>query len=315
MDIHAEHPLDILSVLLRGVRLRGEDVYCCNPSSPFAIAFDGSTGVLHIVNQGEFAMQVDGQPEVRHYHRGDVLLLPGGARHTIRRGEGAAPRPLSEFSSLNGVVTEGEGTRWLTGTFTFDHHRRADLLRSLPPVIELRGAGSRSLLWLDISTQMLMLEISQPSQGSREMISRILDLLFIQVLRAWATSSSAEPGWLTGVMDPAIGGAILEIHRDPSHPWTIERLAQKSNLSRSAFADRFTRRVGQAPGAYVASLRLNNAADLLLDTTEPVSSVANRNGYDSEAAFSRAFSQRFGMAPSRWRRQNGLQTLSPTQGA
>ncbi len=134
------------------------------------------------------------------------------------------------------------------------------------------------------------------------MISRILDLLFIQVLRAWATGPDASPGWLTGAMDPVIGDAITAIHANPGHPWTIERLAGKSNLSRSAFAERFARRVGQPPATYIVGVRLASASDLLLATTQSIAMIASEIGYDSEAAFSRAFSRRYGMAPSRWRR-------------
>ena len=170
-------------------------------------------------------------------------------------------------------------------------------------MIELRGAGDQALVWLDVSSQMLVRETTSPSQGWAVMVSRILDLLFIQVLRAWAAGPSAEPGWLTGAMDPVIGEAITEIHANPRHPWTVERLAQKSNLSRSAFAERFARRAGLPPAAYITQLRLATAADLLLDTTDPISTIASEVGYDSEAAFSRAFSRRYGLPPSRWRRE------------
>ena len=97
--------------------------------------------------------------------------------------------------------------------------------------------------------------------------------------------------------------AITAIHADPGHPWTIERLAHKSNLSRSAFAERFARRVGQPPATYITQVRLATAANLLLDTPESIKTVATKIGYDSEAAFSRAFTKRYGMPPSRWRRE------------
>jgi transcriptional regulator GlxA family with amidase domain len=176
------------------------------------------------------------------------------------------------------------------------------LLNGLPAVIELRGAGGQSLVWLDVSSQMLMRETTTRSQGSAVMISRILDLLFVQVLRAWATGPDAQPGWLTGAMDPVIGEAITAIHANPRHQWTVERLAQKSNLSRSAFADRFARRAGRPPATYITHVRLASAADLLLDTPDPISVIASDVGYESEAAFSRAFSRRYGVPPSRWRR-------------
>jgi AraC-like DNA-binding protein len=231
-----------------------------------------------------------------------VLLLPAGQRHTLRHGRRVPPRPPGPADLGDETADGSAGTRWLSGTFAYDDSRAVQLLNGLPAVIELRGAGGQSLVWLDVSSQMLMRETTSRSQGSAVMISRILDLLFIQVLRAWATGPGAEPGWLTGTMDPVIGEVITAIHANPRHPWTVERLAQKSNLSRSAFADRFARRAGRPPARYITEVRLATAADLLLDSTHPISLIASDVGYDSEAAFSRAFSKRYGVAPSRWRR-------------
>jgi AraC-like DNA-binding protein len=304
IDAHGEPAPDVLSVLLRAVRLRGEEVFCCNPTSPFAVLFDEPGGTLHMVNQGEVELEVDGDLETRRYARGDVFMLPAGRPHTIRHGEPVKSRRLSASDRRFEVVTHGEGTRWLAGTFSFDDSRAAVLLHNLPPVVELRGVGDQSLLWLDVSTQMLMKEKLEPTEGSREMISRILDLLFIQVLRAWATGPDATPGWLMGAMDPVIRDAITAIHADPGQPWTIDRLADRSNMSRSAFAERFTRVVGQPPATYISQIRMSNAADLLIDTAEAISTVAAMAGYDSEAAFSRAFSRQYGLPPSKWRRES-----------
>jgi AraC-like DNA-binding protein len=292
---------DVLSELLRTVRLRGERIFCCNPVSPFAILFDHAGGTLHIVQQGECELELEGERSHRRYGRGDVVMLPAGHRHTLAHGRRVPPRAPGA-ADLRADTAPSPGARWLSGTFAYGDSRAVQLLGGLPPVIELRGAGDQSLVWLDVSAQMLVRETTSPSQGSAVMVSRILDLLFIQVLRVWATGPAAEPGWLTGAMDPVVGEAIAEIHANPSHPWTVERLAQKSNLSRSAFAERFARRAGQPPATYITVLRLASAADLLLDTDEPISAIASGVGYDSEAAFSRAFSRRYGMPPSRWRR-------------
>jgi AraC-like DNA-binding protein len=302
-DSHSEHVPDVLSVLLRAVRLRGEELFCCAQIPPFAVQFDHPGGTLHIVAQGEIELELDDGSPPCSYERGDVFLLPAGRPHTIRHGDGVIPRPLAATDQRQEVVTYGEGTRWLAGTFSFDDSRAASLLHGLPPLIELRGAGVQSLLWLDVSAQMLMKEKLEPTQGSAEMISRILGLLFIHVLRTWATGPEAAPGWLTGAMDPVVGGVITAIHADPGKAWTIERLADMANLSRSAFAERFTRRVGQPPATYLSQVRLADAASRLVDTHDSVGAVAVKVGYDSEAAFSRAFSKRYGMPPARWRRQ------------
>ena len=303
MAANGDLPHDVLSELLKSVRLRGERIFCCAPARPFAISFDHPGGTLHIVQGGEFDLQLEGEKVTRRYAPGDVVLLPSAQPHTVRRGRRVPNRPLAAADLGDGLAPEPGRTRWLSGTFAYEDSRADQLLCGLPLVIELRGAGEQSLVWLDVSSQMLMQETTSPSQGSLEMISRILDLLFIQVLRAWATGPDASPGWLTGAMDPVVGEAVTSIHANPRHPWTVERLARKANLSRSAFAERFARRVGQPPATYLTELRLASAADLLLDTIESVAAIASDVGYESEAAFSRAFSRRYGMPPSRWRRQ------------
>ena len=295
---------DILSVLLRTVRLRGERIFCCTPMSPFAILFDHPGGTVHIIQYGQFDLQLEGQTGAHHYTRGDVVMLPAGQPHTVRKGRRVSPLRPESTEVRGDPAGPGASARWLSGTFSFDDSRAAQLLHGLPPVIELRGAGDQALVWLDVSAHMLVEESSSPTQGSSEMTSRILDLLFIQVLRAWAAGPDAAPGWLTGAMDPVVGDAITAVHANPRYPWTIEKLADNSNLSRSAFADRFARRVGQPPATYIAEVRLATAADLLLATTQSVGVIAREIGYESEAAFSRAFSRRYEMAPSRWRRQS-----------
>jgi AraC-like DNA-binding protein len=295
---------DLLSGLLRSIRLRGEQIFCCAPAAPFAISFDHSGGTIHIVNEGKFELQLDGERNTRRYEAGDVILLPAGAAHVVRSGKKVPPRPLAESDTRHDIVApDTEGTHWLSGTFSFDDSRGGRLLHALPPVIDLRGAKDQSLVWLDVSTQMLMEDKLNPSEGSEESISRILDLLFIRVLRAWAVRPEATASWLTGAMDAVIGAAITAIHANPGHPWSVQQLAAKSNLSRSAFSERFSRTVGQPPAAYIAQVRLERAADLLQHTTESVSAIASDVGYDSEAAFSRVFSKRYGLPPSRWRRQ------------
>lgn len=297
-----QHP-DLLSRLLRNIRLRGEQIYFCALEAPFAISFDHPGGTIHILNEGKFDLQIEGEPDQRHYGQGDVILLPAGARHRVQRGQGAIPRHVGELDLRDELGRSENISRWFSGIFSYEESQGSRLLHALPAVIDLRGAQNQSLEWLDVSTRMLMLEKLTPSEGSAEMISRILDLLFIQVLRAWSVNPHATAGWLTGAMDEVIGDAITALHADPARQWTVLQLAEVTNLSRSAFSDRFVRTVGQSPVAYLTQLRLEGAADLLHNTTRPIAAIAREVGYDSEAAFSRAFSKQFGMPPSRWRHQ------------
>ena len=277
---------DLLSELLRSVRLSGERIVAYAPLRTFSIGF-AEVGSLHIIEAGELALRIDGNPHAEHVSRGDVVLLP--------RGD---PHHLSDAAE-NGAA---EPARWLCGTFTIGAPQASHLLASLPAVIILRGARGPALEGLEVARRMLVFEMQSPSQGSAVMVARILDLIFIQILRAWAAGPNAEPNWLAGALDPQIGPALSAIHRDPGHDWTVEELARACNLSRSAFAARFVARVGKPPATYLVHVRLDAATGLLRDTAVPVTLIAKNVGYASEAAFSRAFKNRYGTPPAHWRR-------------
>lgn len=138
------------------------------------------------------------------------------------------------------------------------------------------------------------------------MVSRVLDLFFIRALRDWAAHRLAgSGGLLAAVMDPPIARALAMVHRQPGRAWSVEELAARAGLSRSAFAARFTELVGIPPGRYVSERRLAHAQHLLVTTDLPVGQVATRVGYASETAFSRAFAQQFGVPPSATRKSAG----------
>ena len=280
--IATERDLDLLSQLLDSVHLHGDRIVEYAPQTPFSIEF-AATGTLHVIEDGELQLSLDGDRYVARVSRGDVVLLPRGDPHHV--------------SSVHGSAA------WLCGTFTIGDPHASQLLAGLPAVITLRGARDQALEWFEVSRRMLLLEMQSPSQGSAVMIARILDLLFIQILRWWAANDGAAPGWLTGALDAPVGVALAAIHADPAESWTVEGLAAATNLSRSAFADRFATRVGMPPASYLAYVRLHAAAELLRGTPEPVSAVATKVGYASEAAFSRAFRKQYGTPPARWRRE------------
>jgi len=289
---------DLLSALLRSVRLSGDRIVAYAPPRIFSIGFAG-VGSLHFVEEGGLALRIGGHPRVEHVSRGDVVLLPRGDRHYVSDtggGTRAATGADSAESDAPGPA------RWLCGTFTIGDPQASHLLGSLPAVIILRAGGSPALEGLEVARRMLLIEMESPSQGSAVMVARILDLIFIQILRAWAAGSDAEPNWLAGAFDPQIGAALSAIHRSPDHDWTVEELARACNLSRSAFAARFLARVGKPPATYLAHVRLDAATNLLRDTSLSVALVAKNVGYTSEAAFSRAFKNRYGTPPAHWRR-------------
>jgi AraC-like DNA-binding protein len=296
-----QQPHDLLSELLRSVRLSGERIVTYAPPPSFSIGF-ADRGSLHIVEAGEVLLEIDGYPHAEHLRRGDFVLLPRGDSHSISDVGGRAHAIALADGAADDVP---EPARWLCGTFTIGDPQASHLLGSLPAVIILRGSHGpalEALEGLEVARRMIVLEMQSPSQGSAVMVSRILDLIFIQIMRTWASGADAEPNWLAGAFDPQIGLALSAIHREPGHDWTVDELARASNLSRSAFAARFVARVGKPPATYLAHVRLDAATTLLHDTFLPVAHVAESVGYASEAAFSRAFKNRYGTPPARWRR-------------
>ena len=295
-------PHDLLSELLRSVRLSGERMVAYAPQRTFSVSF-AAIGTLHIVEEGELELRTDGDAHVERVSRGDVVLLPRGDPHHISDAGKHAHATVRAGTSEDDEHDDyaPERTRWLCGTFTIGDPQASHLLASLPAVIILRSAGGPALEGLEVARRMLLFEMQSPSQGSAVMVARILDLVFIQILRAWAASPDAEPNWLAGALEPQIGLALSAIHRDPGHDWTVEELARACSLSRSAFAARFVARVGKPPATYLAHVRLDAATDLLRGTSLPVALIAENVGYTSEAAFSRAFKHRYGTPPARWR--------------
>jgi len=256
--------------------------------------------MVHIFERGDCELHIGGRRQPRVIHEGELVLLPRPVPHMIVSGADAADR-LPERRDLVTLDDRAGAPRWLSGWFALDAPSGGQMLAELPEVIILTGMASRSLTWLDVSRRLLLEEIAAPGQGSAAMVSRILDLLFIQIIRAWASGPDADPGWMTGAMDPHIGRALIEIHADPGGSWTVAALANIAHLSRSAFAQRFAERIGHTPGAYIAQLRLEMAADQLNTTSEPINMIAASVGYRSNAAFTRAFSKRYGITPKEWR--------------
>lgn len=191
-----------------------------------------------------------------------------------------------------------ETARWLTGTFALEGGRQDRLHRHLPTVIAFEALRERGYEWLDVSYRMLAKERSEPTPGAAVMISRILDLMYIQMLRVWASSSDSPPGWLRAGMDSSIGRVIDALHAEPARAWTATAMASLAHMSRTTFIERFTQLLGQPPAAYLGDLRMELARDLLVATTDSVKQVAHRVGYASDAAFNRAFARHHGRTPA-----------------
>lgn len=187
------------------------------------------------------------------------------------------------------------------GSFSFDSDLAAKVLRPLPPIIVLRDLAENRIDWLDLVCDLILLENTAGRPGATVMVSQLLDLLLIRILRRWAHSAEALPGWLAAARDDRIARAVAAIHADPAQDWTNARLAALSGMSKSRFAERFRQIMGRQPGTYLRHWRLDRAAEAMQHSNATMDTIAATVGYGSQEAFSRAFQRRFGAPPSAWR--------------
>lgn len=258
------------------------------------------------VLEGRCLLAVDGQPPLT-LAAGDFVLLPATPGFTMSGFEPAMATRIDPHAAAAapsaGEVRHGTrggrpDVRMLGGYFTFDAPDAALLVSLLPAIVHLRGVQRLQTL------VRLVREESVDRRPGRELVlTRLVEILLIEALRgAPPPGDETPPGLLRGLADQRLAAAFRHLHGDPSRSWTVEQLAKKSALSRSAFFDRFSRAVGLPPMEYLLAWRMALAKDLLRREQLGVEEVAQRVGYGSASAFSTAFSRRVGMAPGRFAR-------------
>jgi AraC-like DNA-binding protein len=303
---------DVLTSVMDAVRLRGQ-VFCRSElRAPWGMALMRSDYAhFHVIERGGAWLRIGGRPAVA-LAAGDLVVVPHGAGHTLTDSLASKARPLSEMagrgSSEGGCLVmrgggEGAETRLVCGSFRFERKDAHPLVELLPPLIHLRPAEAPAAEWLEATLRFLAWETRQARPGTETIVSRLTDVVFVQVLRAWIEAlPEGQGGWMGALRDRQVGAALALVHRSPERDFTIASLAAAVGMSRSRFAARFTALVGEPPLAYVARWRLETAAGLLRESSLSLGEVAERVGYDSEAAFSKAFRRRFGAPPGAYRR-------------
>ncbi|HVV13279.1 AraC family transcriptional regulator [Amycolatopsis sp.] len=257
---------------------------------------------FHVVLQGSLTLTVDGQP-VR-LGPGDVALLPHGAAHELA-DTAAGPATSAELRlERDGEPAEqidrNAPTVLLCGAYLLNRVRVHPLLDELPAVIHLPARLGRHPS-LRAAIDLLGTEMAEPRPGGEIVVPALLDTLLLYILRAWYAEQPAATGWAAALSDPAVSAALLAIHRDPAHPWTVEELGTRAGLSRAPFARRFTTIAGQPPLRYLTWWRMTKAAYLLRRGDAPLRTIAKEVGYTSEFAFAKAFKREFGTAPGTYR--------------
>jgi AraC-like DNA-binding protein len=311
--------MDPLSDVLRAVRLTGAHFYMVEAAHPWSILTAEATKLVprahpaaehlvsyHILTSGSCWGGVAGQQQME-LNAGDAIVFPHGNANLLS----SAPSRAADAFTLNATphhfpntvaVGEGRGPKatFVCGFLGCDLRPFNPLLSALPRQIVARGVAGD---WLAEFPRQVVAESRDPRPGSDTMLTRMAELMFVEVVRRHVASlAPAEQGWLAGLADPVVGPAIRALHERPEHPWTLPELALAAGASRTVLVERFSELLGVPPMQYLTQWRLQLAADQLARGSAKVAAIGARVGYESEAAFSRAFKRATGQSPAAWRK-------------
>jgi AraC-like DNA-binding protein len=299
--------MDILGEVLDRVRLGGTLLYHFELGHPWSLALpERPYALFHYLSRGTATLALD-QGREHAMAEGDFVVLTRGEPHVLYSDRHTKPFPVRDLDRppvrLGVVHHGGDAAPFATmicGNFTVARPSRGSVLELLPPVLLLKPAEDGG--WLEAILRRMVSEAALARPGQGVALSRLTEVLFVEVLRSWLKSlAPGEGGWLGAMADPHIGPALQLIHEKPDRPWTLGELGQRVGLGRSAFSARFTRLVGQPMYRYLLARRMAEAAYLLETGDEGIAQVAARVGYETAAAFSKLFQRHHGLSPGRYR--------------
>lgn len=329
--------LDPLSDVLRSVRLRGSVFFLASCRGQWSALAPSSRemgpavmpGAEHVIEyhmfmQGQGWVAVDGEPPL-HMREGDIVMLPHGNEHVVSSAPGVLPAdeaaaegdwlfrmrddpkpiPISYrgdmFAAGSRLPPEETSTVILCGFIACDLKPFNPLIDALPKLLHLPAEGVGA--WVAPMLEHAVTETDLQRAGGGALLQRVSEMVFVDGTRRYLDSLPAEAqGWLGALRDRQVGRAIGLMHAEPAHPWTVEDMGQRVGLSRSALHERFVSLTGMPPMQYLANWRMQCGARLLRESHGNVASVALEVGYESEAAFARAFKRATGLPPAAWRR-------------
>ena len=329
--------MDVLSDVLRAVRLTGAIFFDVEASAPWVAATPAGTTIagavmpeaehvimFHAVTSGECWVELEegSMPPLR-LAAGDIVVLPMGDAHVFCSTPGmrAAPNPGLYYRPTDRQLPfrlkqdngGSEHARFVCGYLGCDARPFNPVLHGLPRLLHARGADGA-----DCMTQLIRMAVDETAtrrSGGETILSKVAELMFVDVVRRHIDTLPPDAsGWLSGLRDTHVGAALTLLHGRPAAAWTVELLAREVGLSRSVFADRFTHFVQESPMHYLTRWRMQLATHLLDRQGVGVAQVAMEVGYESEAAFNRAFKKCVGLPPGAWRRGQHLSVGARTPG-
>lgn len=324
--------MDALSEALRAVQVTSALFFSGEFSAPWRfvtaaqqrIASTLSPGsehlvLFHLVTDGQATARTEGCDDVS-LAAGDIVVLPNGDAHELWNGQGAKLFPSARLLpklSRGELAHEkwgggGQVTRIICGYLGCERHAKSLFLSGLPAMFKVNVRSGAPGSWIENAIRHLVSELEAQRPGRPAVRSKLAESLFMETLCRYMEELPPErTGWLAGARDPVVGQALAQLHRDPARSWTLRELAQASRTSRTVLVERFTRLIGEPPATYLGRWRLQLGARLLLTTNSKVLRVASDVGYESEAAFNRAFKRAFGVPPARYRSARGSAPRRP----
>ena len=300
--------MDALSEVLRTIKLRGAVYFRRDFASPWGMDMDISPfAQFHMVVRGHCWLQIKGAKQPLELSSGDIVVFPHGHAHSLA-DDLAHPRlpgrQIMQAICNDEPVFKGKhvSTTLVCGHFEFDRNVDHPFLHALPEFIYLADSDHHELSWLETATNVIIQETSSGNPGADVVVERLAEVLFIRILRTYMQRAQVTGGFLAALRDAQICNALNLIHKKPEATWTLANIARTVGMSRSAFAARFKKLVSMTAMDYITNWRMQKACELLENTRLPLIDIAERVGYNSEAAFNRAFKRRLKQNPGAMRR-------------
>ncbi|WP_082928076.1 AraC family transcriptional regulator [Rhizobium bangladeshense] len=309
--------MDPLSDIFSSMRIRKAKFTTLDATAPWGVVSNGDPSIKFVlVVRGSGILTTRGNPDPVALRAGDVFIMFGDESYRVYDHERSRIEDCLDVEALrlgNRIQFGGGGTTttFISGFFEIDRLDARPLLQVLPKLLHLKSEQNRSRAFQAV-LELLAAEVDAPGLGSDAVVRRLFELLFVHAVRAYSEQrATAKTGWLAAVADKNLSLAIEAIHPEPQMSWTVDRLARKAGMSRSAFAARFRAMVGQAPLGYLTECRIYQAARQIEANGEKISVIARRMGYQSEAAFTKTFRKFMGCVPSEYRRNLVIAPVAP----